>query len=146
MGNTVGCDIGQLLRNDFAEEILKSAIKPIQLDTKGVIIAVTKAALTQISQYEQGSGDSTERLTWELSELQKKKEDVAAQLRNRQSESRCQRVSERLCGSGAERRLSEIRSELHCCPSGQDFGASAEPAAPEMAFCSGFHGRPSWQE
>ena len=78
MGNTVGCDIGQLLRDDFAEEILKSAIKSVQLDTKSVMIAVTKAASSQISQYEQGSGESTQRLTWELSELQKKKEDVLA--------------------------------------------------------------------
>ena len=78
MGNTVGCDIGQLLRDDFAEEILKSAIKSVQLDTKSVIMAVTKAAMSQISQYEQGSEESTQRLTWELNELQKKKEDVLA--------------------------------------------------------------------
>ena len=78
MGNTVGCDIGQLLRDDFAEEFLKSAIKSIQLDTKAVIIAVTKATLARIQEFEQGSGESAERLTFEISQIQKKKEDVLA--------------------------------------------------------------------
>ena len=78
MGNAVGCDIGQLLRDDFAEEILKSAIKSVQLDTKAVIIAVTKATLARIQEFEQGSGESAERLTFEISQIQKKKEDVLA--------------------------------------------------------------------
>ena len=78
MGNAVGCDIGQLLRDDFAEEILKSAIKSVQLDTKAVIIAVTKATLARIQEFEQGSGESAERLTFEISQIQKKMEDVLA--------------------------------------------------------------------
>ena len=58
--------------------ILKSAIKSVQLDTKAVIIAVTKATLARIQEFEQGSGESAERLTFEISQIQKKKEDVLA--------------------------------------------------------------------
>ena len=78
MGNAVGCDIGLLLREDFAEEILGAAIKSVLSDTKAATMAAAKATLAQIQSFEQDSGDSAEQLAWEIAQIQKKKEDVLA--------------------------------------------------------------------
>lgn len=71
-----GCDIGKLVRDDDAMNMLKTAIRSLQIDTKSIISNVTTLALDAIQASEIGTTDAPERLQFELERLQQKKEAV----------------------------------------------------------------------
>ncbi len=75
-GNEVGCDIGRMLRDELAMELLQKAVAALDLDRKRIADNVTALAAEAIRAGEQGSLDSTEKLEHEMEQLTKKKEDV----------------------------------------------------------------------
>lgn len=75
-GNEVGCDIGRLLREELAMDILKQSLAALQMDREEIIRNVTSLALEAIQIGEEGSADRAEELEYEISRLNKKKADV----------------------------------------------------------------------
>lgn len=72
---TDGCDIGKLVRDDDAMNMLKFAVRSLSLDVKPIIDNITSLALGAIQAGENGT-DEPERLRFELERLQHKKEAV----------------------------------------------------------------------
>ena len=75
-GNQVGCDIGKVIRDDLALDILKQVIATLKMDRKWVIRNVTDIAVEAIQEGETDSTDSAERLEYEIGQIMKKKEAV----------------------------------------------------------------------
>lgn len=75
-GNEVGCDIGRLLREELAMDILKQSLAALRMDREGIIQNVTSLALEAIQIGEEGNADRAEELEYEISQLNKKKADV----------------------------------------------------------------------
>ena len=75
-GNSHGCKVGKLLRDDDAMNMLKTAIKALQIDTKAIISNVTTLALDAIQAGENGVTANPERLCYEIERTERKKEDV----------------------------------------------------------------------
>ena len=75
-GNQVGCDIGKVIRDDLALDILKQVIATLKVDRKWIISNVTDIAMEAIQEGETDSTDSAERLEYEISQIMKKKEAV----------------------------------------------------------------------
>lgn len=75
-GNVTGCDVGRLLREELAFDILKQSLTALQMDREGIIRNVTSLALEAIQMGEEGSADRAEELEYEISRLNKKKADV----------------------------------------------------------------------
>lgn len=75
-GNQVGCDIGKVIRDDLALDILKQVIATLKVDRKWIIRNVTDIAIEAIQEGETDSTDSAERLEYEISQIMKKKEAV----------------------------------------------------------------------
>ncbi len=71
-----GCDIGKLVRDDDAMNMLKIAVRSLQIDAKSIISNVTTLALDAIQAGESGTTDAPERLLFELDRIQQKKEAV----------------------------------------------------------------------
>ena len=71
-----GCDVGRLVRDDDAMEMLKTAVRSLPMDTESIIHNVTNLALEAIQSGESGAADVPERLRFELDRLQQKKEAV----------------------------------------------------------------------
>ena len=71
-----GCDIGKLVRDDDAINMLKLAVRSLSLDVKPIIENITALALDAIQAGERGVTDAPERLRFELDRLQQKKENV----------------------------------------------------------------------
>ena len=72
----MGCDIGRLLREELAMDILKQSLAALQMDREEIIRNVTSLALEAIQIGEEGSADRAEELEYEISRLNKKKADV----------------------------------------------------------------------
>ncbi len=75
-GNEIGCDIGRLIRDDTAMDILKGSVQSLQMDTDWVIRNVTALAMEAIQLGETGSTDTEEKLRYEIEKITKKKADV----------------------------------------------------------------------
>lgn len=75
-GNQVGCDIGKVIRDDQAMDILKQVIATLKVDRKWIIRNVTDIAMEAIREGESDNTDSAERLEYEISQIMKKKEAV----------------------------------------------------------------------
>ena len=73
-GNVVGCDIGRMLRDELALDMLKQAVAALDLDRKRIADNVTALAAEAIRAGEEGSADSAEKLAHEMEQLAKKKE------------------------------------------------------------------------
>ena len=73
---TAACDVGKLVRDDDAMEMLKTAIRSLPIDAKAIINNVTTLALDAIQDGETGSGDDPERICFEIKRVQQKKEAV----------------------------------------------------------------------
>lgn len=71
-----GCDIGKLIRDDDAMNMLKTAIRSLRIDAKPIISNVTALALEAIQAGESGATDAPERLQFEIARIQQKKESV----------------------------------------------------------------------
>ena len=70
------CDVGKLVRDDDAMQMLKTAIKSLSMDAKDIINHVTMLALRAIREGERGAGDDPRRLGFEIERVQQKKESV----------------------------------------------------------------------
>lgn len=72
----VACDVGRLVRDDDAMNMLKTAIRSLQMDREAIARHVTTLALNALQAGEQGAGDDPERLQFEIDRIRKKKEAV----------------------------------------------------------------------
>jgi DNA invertase Pin-like site-specific DNA recombinase len=70
------CDVGKLVRDDDAMQMLKTAIKSLSMDAEDIINHVTTLALRAIREGERGAGDDPRRLGFEIERVQQKKESV----------------------------------------------------------------------
>lgn len=75
-GNTIGCSIGRMLRDDQAMDILKQCLTSLRMNCNWVIQRVAGITLEAIQAGESGTAGNTERLEFEINQLMKKKEDV----------------------------------------------------------------------
>lgn len=75
-GNEVGCDIGKLLREELALDILRQSLATLRMGREGIIQNVTSLALEAIQMSEAGNSDRAEELEYEISQLNQKKADV----------------------------------------------------------------------
>jgi hypothetical protein len=73
---TSACDVGKLVRDDDAMQMLKTAIRSLPMDAKAIINNVTSLVLEVIQDGEIGTGDDPQRLVFELERVQQKKEAV----------------------------------------------------------------------
>ncbi len=76
MGNAVGCNIGQLLRDDFAQEVLKTAAGAILAAPKWATDQITACTKAEIQRSEIAGGDSAEKLEYEIQQVTRKKESI----------------------------------------------------------------------
>lgn len=75
-GNEVGCDIGKLLREELAMDILRQSLATLRMDREGIIQNVTSLAFEAIRVSEEGTVDRIEELEYEIGQLNQKKTDV----------------------------------------------------------------------
>ncbi|MCI8910964.1 MAG: recombinase family protein [Oscillibacter sp.] len=75
-GNEVGCDVGKLLREELALEILQQSLTALRMDRDQIIQNVTALAVEAIQMCEEGSIDRVDVLEYEISQLKQKKADV----------------------------------------------------------------------
>lgn len=75
-GNEVGCDIGKMLRDELAMDILKQSLASLQMDVNGIIQNVTDIAMEAIQAGEEQGIDRPEALEYQIEQLTKKKADV----------------------------------------------------------------------
>ena len=73
---TAGCDIGRLIRDDDAMQMLKAAIRALPVDFEAVIRNVTELALEAVLTGQTASRDDPHRLQQELDQVRQKKEAV----------------------------------------------------------------------
>lgn len=75
-GNEVGCDIGKLLRDELAMDILLQSLAALRMDREGIVQNITALALEAIQMSEDQNSDHAEALEYEISQLNQKKADV----------------------------------------------------------------------
>lgn len=75
-GNDVGCNIGTMIQDEVATDMVKQAVSTLKIDRQWMIDNVTKLATEAIMTAEQTGSDSEERLQHSIEQLQKKKETV----------------------------------------------------------------------
>lgn len=75
-GNEVGCDVGRMIRDEAAMDILRQAISTLRLDSGWIVGNVTALALEAIQAGERGNVENADKLEHELETVNKKKEDV----------------------------------------------------------------------
>ena len=73
---TAACDVGKLVRDDDAMQMLKTAIRSLPMDANSIIHNVTALALEAFQDGEIGTGDDPQRLGLEIERVQQKKEAV----------------------------------------------------------------------
>ena len=73
---TAGCDVGKLVRDDDAMQMLKTAIQNLPVDCDTVIRSVTELALEAILTEQLADRNDPDRLRLELDRMQQKKEAV----------------------------------------------------------------------
>jgi len=73
---TAGCNVGKLVRDDDAMQMLKTAIGHLPVDFDAVIRNVTELALEAVLMGQTASWDDSDRLRQELDRTRKKKEAV----------------------------------------------------------------------
>ena len=75
-GNEVGCDIGKMLRDELAMDILKQSLASLQMDTDWIVQNVGDIAMEAIQTGEGQGTDCPEALEYQIEQLTKKKADV----------------------------------------------------------------------
>lgn len=75
-GNEVGCDIGKMLRDELAMDILKQSLASLQMDVNGIIQNVADIAMEAIQAGEGQGTNRPEALEYQIEQLTKKKADV----------------------------------------------------------------------
>ena len=76
MGNRVGCNIGLLLRDDFATRMLQDASGAAMTARRWLTEQVTACTLDVIERSKVTNGDSSEKLEHELQQIKLKKEAI----------------------------------------------------------------------
>lgn len=76
VGHHRGCNVGRILRDDDAMEMLQTAIRVLRIDTTAIIDSVTALALEAIRAGENGTAACTERLRAALDRTMQKKENM----------------------------------------------------------------------
>ena len=75
-GNPIGCNIGRMIRDEVAMDILRQGIQSLQMDTDWIIRNVSALALEAIREGETESADTEDQLQYQIDQLTKKKEAV----------------------------------------------------------------------
>ncbi len=73
---TAACDVGKLVRDDDAMQMLKTAIRNLSMDTKAIVDHVTALVLEAMQEGTDRTSDDPQRLRFEIDRAQKKKEAV----------------------------------------------------------------------
>ena len=137
-GNEVGCDVGKMLRDELALSMLRQAVATLDMDRARITANVTALATEAIRAGERGSGESAEKLTHEIEQLARKKEDVmdaffSQNITKEEMRMMNDRYDARL--SALQERLSAIRErEKLCYDTGQ---LSADVGRQVSAILSG---------
>lgn len=76
VGNLVGCDIGQLVRDDFAHDVLKTAVAAVLTSSRWIAELITGCAMEEIRRSESASGDNADKLEYEIELVRQKKEGI----------------------------------------------------------------------
>jgi len=75
-GNEVGCDVGKMLRDELAMDILKQSLASLQMDVDRIVQNVTDIAMEAIQAGEGQETDRPETLERQIEQLTRKKSDV----------------------------------------------------------------------
>jgi len=75
-GNEVGCDVGKMIRDELAMDILKQSLASLQMDVDRIIQNVTDIAMEAIQAGEEQGTERPEALEQQIEQLTKKKSDV----------------------------------------------------------------------
>lgn len=75
-GNSVGCDIGKMLRDELAMDILKQSLASLQMDKDGIIQNITDIATEAIQAGGEQGADRSETLEHQIERLIQKKADA----------------------------------------------------------------------
>lgn len=73
---TKGCDVGKLIRDDDAMQMLKTAIRSLPMDAQSMIHTMTQLALETILEANTDPAEDSRRLQSEIAYVQRKKEAV----------------------------------------------------------------------
>ena len=73
-GGTAACDVGKLVRDDDAMQILRTAVNSLPVDFNSVISNVTELASKAIEVGDTGTRDDPKRLQVEIEQVRRKKE------------------------------------------------------------------------
>ncbi len=120
-GNEVGCDIGKMLRDELAMDILKQSLASLQMDVDGIIQNVTDIAMEAIQAGKGQETDHPEVLEHQIGQLTKKKADVLDAFFSRQiTKDEMKLVNERY-----DRELDALRIRLDAAHSRE--GGAYEP-------------------
>ena len=74
--NEVGCDIGKMLRDELAMDILQQSLASLQMDVAGIIQNVTDIAMEAIREGEGQGTDHPGAVEYQIEQLSQKKADV----------------------------------------------------------------------
>ncbi len=120
-GNEVGCNIGKMLRDELAMDILKQSLASLQMDVNGIIQNVTDIAMEAIRAGEEQGTDRPEALEYQIEQLTQKKADVLDAFFSRQiTKAEMKLVNERY-----DRELDALRIRLDAAHSRE--GVAYEP-------------------
>lgn len=112
-GNQVGCDVGKMLRDELAMDILKQSLASLQMDVEGIIRNVTDLAVEAIQAGEAQGGERSEELEYRIEQLGQKKADVLDAFISRQiTKDEMKLVNERY-----DRELDDLRNRLEAARS-----------------------------
>lgn len=121
-GNLVGCDVGKMLRDELAMDILKQSLASLQMDEEGIIRNVTDLAVEAVRAGEEQAGDRPEALEHQIELLSKKKADVLDAFFSRQiTKDEMKLVNERY-----DRELEELRGKLAAARSKEGISCETE--------------------
>lgn len=120
-GNEVGCDVGKMVREDLAMDMLKTALQSVRMDTNWIIDNVTAIATEAIRASEEGA-DNGEKLEVEIRQITQKKAAVldsffAKEITREEMRLMNQRYDSQL--SGLKERLKAVRAKEKICDTTQ---------------------------
>lgn len=75
-GNDVGCDIGKMLRDELAMDILRQSLASLQMDADRIIRNVTDIVMEAIGAREKRTSGRPDILEYRIGQLSRKKADV----------------------------------------------------------------------
>lgn len=75
-GNKIGCDIGKLLREELATDILRQSLAALRMNRDGVIQNVTSLAVEAIQMSRERTVDQVEELEFKIAQVTLKKANV----------------------------------------------------------------------